>query len=205
MECWQESSARRQRLQQLVTDPFGAYSVLTTAYLKELVAGFAITASLVCDDEGNTVNQSGSSAGLGNQTDLALLVALRRKSQLVLTSGRTFRADSYRFPKQADLAVLTNQSIQIDIPAGQRLLTKNSGYTKAVLELCAEGYSRIHIEYGITGIRELVAHRQLDALFLSSESLSGVDKLARNLAVTPSIYQLEDLYIGMVAWQPALR
>lgn len=192
-------------MQQLVTDPFGAYSALTTAYVRELVAGFAITASLVCDEEGNTVNQNGSSAGLGNQTDLSLLVALRRKSQLVLTSGRTFRADSYRFPKQADLAVLTNQSIQLEVPNGQRLFTKNSGYTEAVIELRAEGYSQIHIEYGITGIRELVAHRQLDALFLSSKSLSGLDKLAKNLAVTPSTYQLEDLYIGLVAWQPAWR
>ncbi len=173
-------------------------------YFKELVAGFSITASLVCDENGNTVDLSGSSAGLGNATDLALLIALRRKSQVVLTSGATFRADQYRFPKFADLAVLTRGSIEIDVPTERRLLILDSSYSKAVDDLIAEGYSRMHIEFGLTGIHELVSQNRLDALFLSSPSSAGVDKLAQKLGVKPTIYQLEDLWVGLVAWQPKL-
>ncbi len=168
------------------------------------MAGFPITASLVCDEDGNTLNLSGSSAGLGNPTDLALLIALRRKSQVVLTSGATFRADEYRFPKSADLAVLTRGSIEIDVPTKRRLLILDSSYSKAVDDLVAEEYSRMHIEFGLTGIHELVSQSRLDALFLSSPSSAGVQKLAQKLGVKPTIYQLEDLWVGLVAWQPKL-
>jgi hypothetical protein len=185
-----------------VTDSFGSYSVETEKFLRELVAGYAVTGSLVCDAAGNTVNVSGSSSGLGNQTDLALLVALRRQSQVILTSGRTFRADQYRFPKQADLAVLTTRPVEIEVPQGQRLLVKQAGFQGALQELLSEGYSRIHIEYGLSGMRELIAHRRLNALFLSSRSLSGVKKLAEQLEVSPTVLELDDLYIGLVAWQP---
>ncbi len=168
------------------------------------MAGFSITASLVCDENGNTVDLSGSSAGLGNATDLALLIALRRKSQVVLTSGATFRADQYRFPKFEDLAVLTRGSIEIDVPTERRLLILDSSYSKAVDDLIAEGYSRMHIEFGLTGIHELVSQNRLDALFLSSTSSIGVQTLAQKLGVTPTVYQLEDLWVGLVAWQPKL-
>lgn len=187
-----------------ISDSFGSFSEQTEVYLKELVAGFSITASLVCDQNGNTVGKSGSSKELGNQTDLALLIALRRKSQVILTSGATFRADQYRFPRNADLAVLTTGSIAMDVPVGQKLLVKKSGYLEALRELSTEGYSRVHVEYGITGIRELLASRSLDALFLSSKSLTGLQTLASQLAVTATVYRLDDLYIGLVAWQPKL-
>jgi riboflavin biosynthesis pyrimidine reductase len=187
-----------------VTDAFGSIDLDLEGYLKELISGLPITASLVCDENGNTVGKDGSSKGLGNQTDLALLIALRRKSQVVLTSGRTFTADQYRFPKHADLAVLSNGPVSIEVPAGQRLLEKKSGYTQALLDLKADGYSRIHVEYGLTGIGDLVANRVLDGLFLSSTSRAGLDQLAFKLGVSPLVIELADLYIGLVAWQPKL-
>jgi hypothetical protein len=102
------------------------------------------------------------------------------------------------------LAVLSNIPVSIDVPAGQRLLEKKSGYTQALLDLRADGYSHIHVEYGLTGISELVANRMLDGLFLSSTSRAGLDTLAVELGVSPVVIDLVDLYVGLVAWQPKL-
>jgi hypothetical protein len=187
-----------------VTDAFGSYKESDSVVLKELVSGFSITASLVCDAAGNTVSPSGSSAGLGNKTDLALLVALRRQAQVILTSGSTFRADKYRFPKHADLAVLSSRSVDFEGPAGQELLIKNSGYREALQDLKGSGYSRIHVEYGLTGISALALAGYLDALLLSSPSPSGVKALADQMMLKPTIIELSDLCIGLVAWQPTM-
>ncbi|MEY4410334.1 MAG: hypothetical protein RLZ99_807, partial [Actinomycetota bacterium] len=171
------------------------------AFLKQLVSGFAVTASLVCDEQGRTISQMGSSKGLGNATDLELLIALRRQASVVLTSGATFRADKYRFPRFADLAVLTRQSVDIEIPVGRELHLITSGFSPAIKDLRIRQYGRIHVEYGLTGITEVVANRLLDALFLSSTSRVGVVRLAESLGVYPILIELSDLYIGLVAWQ----
>ena len=187
---------------QQVSDTFGTYRTASDEYLRELVSGFTITASLVSDESGNTVSSQGSSAGLGNETDLSLLVALRRKSQVILTSGKTFRSDRYKFPKNADLAVLTNQDLNIPVPDGQQLILSNLSYQQALSDLMVRGYKRVHVEYGITGIRALLATKSLDALLISSRAETGVLTLARELKVEPILLELEDLYVGLVAWQP---
>jgi hypothetical protein len=185
-----------------VFDSIGSYPTAADEYFRELVSGFAITASLVSDQHGNTVSSQGSSAGLGNSTDLSLLVALRRQSQVILTSGKTFISDRYRFPKHADLAVLTNQELDISIPIGQKLIVSNLGYQQNLTDLMLSGYKRVHVEYGITGIRALLEAKALDALLLSSRDKSGVLALALELKVEPLLLKLEDLYVGLVAWQP---
>ena len=185
-----------------VIDSNGSYPTATGEYFRELVSGFAITASLVSDQHGNTVSTEGSSAGLGNSTDLALLVALRRQSQVILTSGKTFRNDRYKFPKHADLAVLTNQAVGTLAPEGQKLIVSNLGYQKTLTDLILSGYNRVHVEYGITGIRALVESNALDALLLSSKDKPGVLALAKDLKVEPVLLELEDLYVGLMAWQP---
>jgi riboflavin biosynthesis pyrimidine reductase len=185
-----------------VFDSIGAYPIAADEYFRELVSGFAITASLVSDQHGNTVSTEGSSAGLGNSTDLYLLVALRRQSQVILTTGKTFRSDRYKFPKHADLSVLTNQALDISVPNGQKLILSNLGYQQTLTDLKLSGYNRVHVEYGITGIRALVEAKALDALLLSSRDNSGVIALATQLNVQPILLELEDLYVGLVAWQP---
>ena len=185
-----------------VTDSIGYYPTDTDEYFRELVSGFGITASLVSDKHGNTVSNEGSSAGLGNSTDLSLLVALRRQSQVILTTGKTFRSDRYKFPKHADLAVLTNQELKISTPDGQKLIVSNLGYQQTLTNLILGGYKRVHVEYGITGISVLVKAKALDALLLSSRDRSGVVALASALNVEPILLELEDLYVGLVAWQP---
>ena len=202
MECSQGSSARLERSLPKVTDSIGSYPTAAGEYFRELVSGFAITASLVSDQHGNTVSTDGSSAGLGNSTDLSLLVGLRRQSQVILTSGKTFRSDRYKFPKHADLAVLTSQELDISIPNGQKLIVSNLGYQQTLTDLKLSGYKRVHVEYGITGVRALIEARALDALLLSSRFKSGVLALAMDLKLEPILLELEDLYVGLVAWQP---
>jgi riboflavin biosynthesis pyrimidine reductase len=188
---------------QQVSDAFGVFPTKFEDYFRQLVSGLNVTASLVADGQGNTVSSMGNSSGLGNSTDLALLIALRRQSQVILTTGKTFRSDQYKFPKQADLAVLTNQEIDIAVPDGQRLILSHSNYLQALTDLKSAGYSRVHVEYGLTGIRSLVQASALDALLLSSQTRSGVNALAQDLNVEPIIFPLEDLYVGLVAWQPS--
>lgn len=185
-----------------VTDFFGHFPSESAAFFKELVAGFSITGSLVADEHGATISDAGNSKGIGNATDLALLIALRRQSEVILTSGKTFRCDQYKFPKGADLAVLTNQNLDLEAPAGQSLTVLRTGYARSIRELRSAGYSRIHVEYGITGMTELLEQRQLEALFLSSKSLSGAMALSDSLGVEPHFVELSDLYVGLVAWQP---
>jgi hypothetical protein len=185
-----------------VIDSIGSYPTAAGEYFRELVSGFAITASLVSDQHGNTVSTEGSSAGLGNDTDRSLLVALRRQSEVILTSGKTFRADRYKFPKHADLAVLTNQELNIPTPAGQKLIVSDLSYQQVLMDLRSKGYKRGHVEYGTTGIRALIEAKALDALLLSSRHKSGVLALAMELKVEPILLELEDLYVGLVAWQP---
>lgn len=185
---------------QQVTDAFGSFASPAPDYFRQLVSGFAVTASLVCDESGNTISSDGSSTGLGNDTDLALLVAMRRQAQVIVTSGKTLRADNYRFPKFADLAVLTNHKVDIVAPEGQKLIVSSSGYDQLIQELSRSGYTRMHVEYGVTGIKELIAKNVLDALLVSSKQLSGVEALSRELKVSPIIIQLDDLYVGLVAW-----
>ena len=185
---------------QQVTDAFGSFTAPAPDYFRQLVSGFSVTASLVCDESGNTISSDGSSTGLGNETDLALLVAMRRQAQVIVTSGKTLRADNYRFPKFADLAVLTNQKVDIVVPEGQKLIVSSSGYDQMIQELSHSGYTKMHVEYGVTGIKELIASNALDALLLSSKQLSGVEALTRELKVSPIIIQLDDLYVGLVAW-----
>ncbi len=184
-----------------VTDSFGSYRLASPSFFKQLVSGFAVTASLVCDEQGRTVSPLGSSKGLGNATDLELLIALRRQANVILTSGATFRADEYRFPRSADLAVLSRQSVDIEVPAGRKFHLIASGFGEAIDELLNRQYGRIHVEYGLAGITEVVAKGLLDALFLSSKSRDGVQRLSKNLGVEPTFIELSDLYIGLVAWQ----
>jgi len=202
VECSQGSSARLERSLPKVTDSIGHFPTDAGEYFRELVSGFAITASLVSDQHGSTVSSEGSSAGLGNDTDRSLLVALRRQSQVILTSGKTFRSDRYKFPKHSDLAVLSNQELDISVPDGQKLILSQQGYQQALMDLRSKVYKRVHVEYGITGIRALLEVKALDALLLSSRHKSGVVALAMELKLQPILLELEDLYVGLVAWQP---
>jgi len=169
--------------------------------LDAMISGFRFTASLVVDRNGSSIGPNGNSQGLGNATDLELLKALRRNSEVVLTSGKTFRADKYRFPSSADLAVLTREGVSIAVPEGRRLILLSGGYQRSFEEL-RDAYGAVHVEFGEAGIRELSSNGHLDALFVSSTSASGVEAYLSREGLEGARFDLADLFLAVVAWHP---
>jgi len=75
-------------------------------------------ASIVVDESGNHVGTDGNSKSISNELDLQLLLALRSKCSVIVTTGATARAEAYRSSRFAPIAFLTkNRSSLIDVPA----------------------------------------------------------------------------------------
>lgn len=196
-------------MSQASSDSIGLFLTNPTDYFKGFVSGFSTTASLVVDQNGSTVSATGDSKGIGDSVDLELLIALRRQSELVLTSGLTFRQEAYKMPKKADLAVFSSNPVDfsgLDIPEGSKVFwigpEKAIGYPQA-LDVCRSlGYKKIHIEFGEQGISELYSQRRIDALFISSIHPDGLERFFARMGYSPLVRtQISGLSIGLVAWQ----
>ena len=198
--CWPVSSARLRKLQ--LTDRLGSVQ-LTDAILDALCAGSLISASLVVSDEGFFVDPDGVSLGISSKTDRAWLAALRRNCEVVLTSGRTFRAEGYRMPKSANLAILSRDFVdtsRLIVGEGQRLhvLGEMPAVSDATRELVSLGYSRIHVEFGPTSMRELLASDVRVSLFLSGPSERSLEQAAQALGSNiEHLAQVDDLHLGL--------
>lgn len=174
------------------------------AELLEQISNASITTSFVVDGNGNFVNDQGTSRGLGNKTDLALLGVLRRNSEVVLTSGLTARNDGYVMPKTADLAIFTVQGVadlHLQEKPGQRFHLigppKANSYLEALDETVKLGYQKIQLEFGPKGLNAL--RDQIDLIVLSGIEARGVRKFAEanNLEISET-YNLPDLVIALV-------
>jgi hypothetical protein len=161
-----------------------------------------ITTSFVVDEFGAVANSEGNSKGLGNDTDLELLKALRANSEVVLTSGLTARNENYRMPRHADLAIFTAAGVsQLDLKprAGQKLqiLTPPTvaSYLEA-LQAIQSRYSQIHIEFGPKGA--LALRHEIELFVVSSKGQSGIDAFISELALSPTMaFQLQDLSVTL--------
>ena len=75
-------------------------------------------ASLVVDSRGITFGSDGTSKSVGNQTDLQLLIALRSKAALIVTTGKTARSEQYKASRFAPIAFITKDKNSLaSIPA----------------------------------------------------------------------------------------
>lgn len=191
-----------------LSDALGVAEV-QAGFLGGLASGNRVSASLVCDESGAFVGEDGTSGDLGGPIDRLWLGALRRQSQLVLTSGLTFRLERYRMPKSADLAVFTREGIDtsgLEIRPGQRLhvLTREPSFAEALNAALSLGYSRIHVEFGPTGIKDLMARSKL-TLWISSCSKRGLSAGADSLGIEVSpVAVVGGLWLGKAtsaAWQ----
>ena len=196
-------------MSQASSDSIGLFHPNPTDYFKGFVSGFSLTASLVVDQNGSTVTAAGDSKGIGDSVDLALLIALRRQSELVLTSGLTFRQEVYKMPKNADLAVFSRNPVDfsgLDLPEGANSFwigpEKAIGYLQA-LDVCRSlGYEAVHIEFGEQGISELYSQKRIDALFISSVHPAGLERFIARMGYSPLMRtEISGLSIGLVAWQ----
>lgn len=178
-------------------------SEVTDSLLDSLCSGAKLTASLVVSDAGDFVGATNSSKELSSVTDRAWLAALRRNSQVVITSGKTFRAEAYRMPKTADLSVLTRTELPSDHLApkpGQKLhiLRDAESYEAAVQDLLKLNYERIHIEFGPQGIKQLLTSGLEFSLFLSGPSPEALEKSAGSLGATArQLCRINDLYLAI--------
>jgi hypothetical protein len=198
--CWLASSARLRKLQ--LTDRSGSVQ-LTGAILDALCAGTLISASLVVSDEGLFVDPDGVSLGISSTTDRAWLAALRRNCEVVLTSGKTYRAEGYRMPKSANLAVISREFVDTsDLVVGEGRLVHVLGEMRdvsdAIRELGSLGYSRIHVEFGPTAMRDLLASGVRVSLYLSGPSQRSLEQAARALGASiEHLAQVDDLHLGL--------
>lgn len=178
-------------------------------YLSGILEGFKVTASLVVDGVGRTVNSQGNSRGIGGPMDLQLLKALRSRSELVYTSGKTARAEGEIRPRTKDFAVLSRTE-SFDThgsgsgrvfflgPQAEPGLIANSA-SQGLLALKLKGFKKIHCEFGIQGTLEILESGHLELLVLSCEAGDGAQELAsaKDLAVSAS-FKIGDLTLLMV-------
>lgn len=162
-----------------------------------------VTASLVVDEFGRAISNSGSSKGLGNQTDLALLKWFRARSQVVLTSGKTAEAENYRLPSQARLAIFSRTErtyVSLADTKSQVIFLNNLGsYAQALDALHTAGYQKIHCEFGPSGFIELLCHGRVDG-FVSSTETAGVERFAQanHLSLQPVQLVGGDLFVAQL-------
>ena len=76
-----------------------------------------VRSNLVISQDGQTRDASGRSQGISNDVDRALLAALRRQADVVLTGGETARVEKYKKPRTARLAILTKSGELAGVPA----------------------------------------------------------------------------------------
>lgn len=167
-----------------------------------MIAGSKISTSFVVDEDGSTVNSRGNSAGLGNAADLALLGAIRASAEVVLTSGKTARADSIRMPRSADLAIFSAAGVTLNLEPrdGQRLIritsAEASSYVHALNYLSGLGYQNIQVEFGIQGLEAVI--KEIDLVVISSRYPDAAQLFLRDLGISSDFhFELPDLFVAV--------
>lgn len=115
-------------------------------------------ATYVVDSNGRHMDDNGSSAKLGNSGDLSLLMSLREKADVIVTTGATARAENYRPSRFAPITVISRKPESLaELP-----LFVNSGtyenqvfqptqdalFSELSSQLIEQGYSRFLFEGG---------------------------------------------------------
>lgn len=87
-------------------------------FVENIPAWTGWLATLVSDEHGHLLGLDGNSKGIGNQLDLQLLIALRSKADVIVTTGKTARAESYKASRFAPLAFVTKSRVSLlELPA----------------------------------------------------------------------------------------
>ena len=144
-------------------------------------------ATLVVDAQGNFEGVDGTSKSIGNHTDLQLLLALRSKASVIVTTGQTARAESYKPSRFAPIAVITRDPETLSaLP-----LLENSGshetiflssdqvgpeaFTDFEARLKSKGFGRVLFEGGPKTLAWLLSSNLDTTCVLSIANLSSND------------------------------
>ena len=164
-----------------------------------------LTASLVLGQDGNHVDVNGTSKLLGGPADLELLKYFRSRSSWVLTTGATARAERYRIPSKAKLAVLSRQG-ELALPEtldASEVTVLGSDFPMSIASAISHlenlDPGGIHLEFGPQTL--LTAHAEIDRLqiLLSSEHETGASNFAEaNNLVLGKSQVVDQLFISQV-------
>ena len=164
-----------------------------------------LTASLVLGQDGNHVDVNGTSKLLGGPADLELLKYFRSRSSWVLTTGATARAERYRIPSKAKLAVLSRQG-ELALPESldaSEVTVLGSDFPMSIASAISHlenlDPGGIHLEFGPQTL--LTAHAEIDRLqiILSSEYETGASNFAEaNNLVLGKSQVVDQLFISQV-------
>lgn len=145
-----------------------------------------ITASMVVGLHGEHLGTDGTSKSLGGQEDFELLMFFRKRSNIVLTTGKTARAENYRLPSTVSLAVLTRlgrNSLPPALQVPEVLLLGSEGEISpatAIKQLSKGSLGPVHIEFGPSALLETLAVLNEVRTFISSEHKTGGPRFAVN-------------------------
>ena len=158
-----------------------------------------ITATLVVGAAGEHVGPDGTSKSLGGQEDFDWFVSVRRRAEVILTSGRTYLDEDYRPPAQASLAVFSKNLSDADLAHGVILIAEHqaSSFSMAIKHLQSLGFERIHCEFGPTGFLALSSEPLVEA-YISSDTQSGIEIFSAKHGVEFELVSSGQLFIARI-------
>jgi len=158
-----------------------------------------ITATLVVGADGEHVGHDGTSKSLGGPSDFEWFLSVRRRAEVILTSGKTYLDERYVVPANAKLAVFSRRLRKADLAPGVIHISdlQSSTFGDAVKHLLSLGFDRIHCEFGPTGFLATTAEPMVDA-YLSSETRSGIERFSARHEVDFEIVSSDGLFIARI-------
>lgn len=169
-------------------------------------------ATYVVDSHGRHVDDTGSSANLGNSGDLSLLMSLREKADVIVTTGATARAENYRPSRFAPITVISrNPESLAELPLFENpgtfrnvvfQPTQDALFSELTSNLNEQGYSSFLFEGGPSLLHSL--SRQSGPLLVvlniaNVENHGAVDPKQLLFALNPALRDvklLDDAVIG---------
>lgn len=144
-------------------------------------------ATLVVDVHGHFAGADGTSKSIGNHTDLQLLLALRSKASVIVTTGATARAEAYKPSRFAPIAVITSDPASLttlqlfENPGAHESISLNSrhqdseAFAEFEASLTSKGFERFLFEGGPKTLGLLVGSGSTVTFVLSIANWSPTD------------------------------
>lgn len=153
-------------------------------------------ASMVLDSNGNHIGVDGTSKSISNSMDIHLLMALRAKSDVIVTTGKTARIEAYKASRFAPIAIVSRQPKPLDgIPAFSQtgdfksIVLRSDGleldFDELGRQLRTLGFNRFLFEGGPSTMSQLLRSDVASELVLSVVDVDASQKLEpRRIAET---------------------
>ena len=102
----------------------GARAAIEAAYLHG--AGIRVRLNMIASVNGSSIGSDGTSETLTNRVDRTILGVIRAQADVVLVGAASVRAEGYRVPKRAPLAIVSSSGDlaghRLEVQEGARVL-----------------------------------------------------------------------------------